>query len=97
MEETYENSDGDLVTVIFRGLHNLLVIYDDLEHGAELAYSEKIGLSEAAVQALLAAKSELAVFRPRIPPSRSKPNYMPKSIMNRLKEAGFDETELFES
>lgn len=96
MEETYENTDGDLVTVIFRGLQNLLVIYDDLEHGAELAYSKKFGLSEAAVQALLTAKSELAVFRPRIPPSRSKPNYMPKSVMDRLKEAGFDETELFD-
>jgi hypothetical protein len=97
MEKTYENTDGELVTVIFRGLCNLLVIHDDLEHGAELAYSEKIGLSEADVQALLAAQSELAVFRPRIPPSRSKPNYMPKSVMDHLKEAGFDETDLFET
>jgi hypothetical protein len=97
MEDTYENTDGDWVTVIFRGLHNLLFIYENLEHGAELAYSEKVGLSEADVQALLAAKSELAVFRPQTQLSSSKPNYIPKSVMDRLQEAGFDETEPFES
>lgn len=97
LEQTYENTDGERVTVIFRGLQNLLVIYDDVEHGAELAYSEKIGLSEADIQAMLAPKSELAVFQPWTPPSRAKPNYMPKSVMDRLNAAGFDETELFES
>lgn len=95
MEHTYENTDGNLVTVIFRGLHNLLVIYEDLDHGAEIFYSEKIDLSEDAVQALLAAKSTLAVFQSRTPPSKSKPNYMPKSVMDRLEAAGFDEAELF--
>jgi hypothetical protein len=42
-ETTYLNKDNKEVRIRFRGLRNLNVIYDDLEHGADLLYEEKLG------------------------------------------------------
>jgi Domain of unknown function (DUF4288) len=42
-EQSYENLDGTRVEFRFRGLRELSVIYDELEHGAELTYSEDVG------------------------------------------------------
>jgi hypothetical protein len=39
-ELSYENPEGKGVTIRFKGLHDLNVIHDELEHGAELIYSE---------------------------------------------------------
>ena len=91
-EHSYENTDGKTVTVTFRGLGELNVIHEELEHGAELSYQELVGLSEEQVRALSKAKPELGVFAPR---QVSKgPNYMPKSVMEDLRKAGFDESDL---
>src|SRR5687768_14927123 len=35
------NTDGNLVTCRFEGLHDLNVIHDELEHGAELSFTVK--------------------------------------------------------
>jgi hypothetical protein len=62
-------------------LNNLDVIYDPLEHGCEIMFREKLGMSESAVQNLLATKTQLEVFRPiRRRPGR--PDYSPKEIMD---------------
>lgn len=58
------NTDGKRVTSIFRGLANLHVIYDELEHGSEILYESKEDVSEAQIQAMVRPKSELNVFRP---------------------------------
>jgi hypothetical protein len=92
-EDQYENTDGDQVSVVFRGLRNLLVIYDELEHGAEIKYAEIVGLSEEEIRNLVAPKAELGVFEPRKP--STGPNYMPRSVMEELKQAGFDERDLY--
>jgi hypothetical protein len=87
-ERIYENSDCQTVAVFFRGLRELSVIHDPLEHGAELIYSEEIGLSEAEVLNLVSPGESLSIFR-EIKPSNG-PNYMPKEIwdglVNRLGE-----------
>ncbi|MEP7293014.1 MAG: DUF4288 domain-containing protein [Chloroflexota bacterium] len=62
---TYLNTDGKRVSSVFRGLRNLYVIIDKLEHGSELIYEEKDDLNEEQVQKLLRSKSELSVFTPR--------------------------------
>ena len=82
-ERTYENPEGKAVAVSFRGLHELSVIHEPLEHGAELWYSEKIDLTEDEVLDLLRHAS-LAVFS-EAQPSQG-PNYMPKGIMDQLIE-----------
>jgi Domain of unknown function (DUF4288) len=80
-EMTFENTESKTVAVSFRGLHQLSVIHDELEHGAELWYREKIGLTEEEVLDLVRHGS-LAVFSE--PQPSQGPNYMPKEIMDQL-------------
>ena len=62
-EMTYDNTDGNRVEVRFRGLRDLNVIHDELEHGAELTYERRQGLQDDEIQALVRPKQDLAVFR----------------------------------
>jgi hypothetical protein len=77
-ETTYRNLSNNQVAIHFRGLHSLDVIYDDLEHGAELSYTEHIGVPKEEVARLITAKEELRLFRPTTP-SRA-PDYKCKEV-----------------
>jgi hypothetical protein len=83
-EITYENSDSNQVQIVFRGLMDLNVIHDKLEHGAELAYTQRICNTENEVREIVTEKAQLTVFRHR--EASSRPNYMPKSIDDELKK-----------
>jgi Domain of unknown function (DUF4288) len=61
-EHTYTNTDGVLVTSRFRGLRNLLLIYEKLEDGSEIMWKEHEDLTEQAIQEMLTPKQELGVF-----------------------------------
>lgn len=79
-KQSYVNERGKKVTVRFRGLRNLDVIYEPLEHGCEIMFREKLGVSESAIRKLLASKKQLELFRPiRNRPGR--PDYASKEIM----------------
>ena len=80
-ESSYENPADKLVQIKFLGLQNLYVTYEDLEHGAELLYTEEIGLSDNEIQERVRKKDELAVFQP-VEPS-SAPNYTSKEIVRK--------------
>ena len=62
-ETVYQNTDGKTVTVVFRGLRNLHVIYEPLEHGSEILYERKEDITEEQIAKLLRSKAELSVFR----------------------------------
>ncbi len=62
-EMSYQNTVGKTVTVIFRGLRNLHVIYEELEHGSEILYELKEDITEGQIASLLRPKAELSVFR----------------------------------
>jgi hypothetical protein len=64
-------------------LSGLNVIYDELEHGAELIYDELLDLSEEDVEALIVPKQDLAVFQP-ISPS-SGPDYSSRQVLEDAK------------
>jgi hypothetical protein len=81
-ESSYENKDGKLVTCVFRGLHNLHVIQEELEHGAELLYERQVGLTEEQVGALVRPKNQLNVFRPFSP--MTGPSIASKEILKEL-------------
>ncbi|HXE52826.1 MAG TPA: DUF4288 domain-containing protein [Tepidisphaeraceae bacterium] len=83
-EQEYENGDNKLVRITFRGLRDLNVIHDELEHGAELAYSEDVVGSEQEVQSLVRNRSDLAIFAERHP--SAAPNYVAKWIIEKLRE-----------
>src|SRR4051794_18031384 len=67
-ESNYTNSEGKLVTVRFRGLKDLNVIHGELEHGTELAYNRRVGMSESELGDWVTPKEHLAVFRPLAKP-----------------------------
>ena len=64
-EMTYTNPDGKTVQVYFRGLRDLNVIHGELEHGTELIYEKRTGMSESDFARWVPAKEDLGVFRPR--------------------------------
>ena len=61
---SYRNRFGKLVTVAFRGLKDLNVVDGELEHGTELLFERKDGLSEAEMSNLVRERDQLNVFRP---------------------------------
>lgn len=77
---SYVNPRGQKVTVRFRGLSNLDVIHDPLEHGCEIMFVEKLGMSESGIRKRLARKKQLEVFRP-IRDRPGRPDYASKEIM----------------
>jgi Domain of unknown function (DUF4288) len=77
-EMTYTNPDGRTVQVYFRGLRDLNVIHGELEHGTELIYEERTGMSESDFARWVPAKEDLGVFRPR-DTSRDNPEFAKKN------------------
>lgn len=59
---SYPNPEGKTVTMNFLGLHDLNVIHDELEHGAELSYREFKTTDEATIREWVSAKEDLGVF-----------------------------------
>lgn len=83
-EDTYLNPNNQIVTFTYRGLRDLNIIHDELEHGGELMFEEKIGVSEHELQEMLTPKYELAVFRLSEMKDSSKPSYSCKEIMDEV-------------
>lgn len=63
-EVSYKNTDGKHVTSIIRGLHDLNLIWDELEHGAEIIYERFDEVTEERIQALVKPKERLGIFIP---------------------------------
>lgn len=81
-EMSYENPDGKSVVSVFRGIKDLNVIHDELEHGAELDYEEKVDIPNEEIERMLTPKEQLTVFRPD--EISENPNYMAKDIAEEL-------------
>ena len=77
-ELSYYNTEGKKVTTIFRGIRDLNLVYDTLEHGAELMYYEQVGVSTEQIRRMVSPKTQLEVFRALNP--RPFPNTMPSEI-----------------
>ena len=75
-ESEYENTDGRQVRVAFRGLRELNVIHEELEDGAELMYTEDVGVPEDKLREWVRPKEQLGVFAPI--KGTSGPNYVPE-------------------
>lgn len=60
----YKNVHGKEVTTRFLGLRNLDVIHDELKHGCEIMFVEKLGVTPEGLSKLVRRKAELEAFRP---------------------------------
>jgi hypothetical protein len=78
--QRYENPDGRMVTHRFLGLHNLDAIFEPLEHGCEIMFVERLGLSSASTRKLIRRKLQLEAFLP-IRDRTGRPDYSSKEIM----------------
>lgn len=78
-ETFFQNPAGKRVDIKFFGLHSLNVIYDELEHGAELSFHEKISMRAEELRKWIRPKEKLAVFA-AIKPS-SGPDYASGDIV----------------
>jgi hypothetical protein len=65
--DTYTNSEGETVTARYRGLRDLNVIHGELEHGTELIYDKRVGMSEPELEKWVSQKADLGVFGPDPP------------------------------
>lgn len=83
-EMTYLNPDNQTVTFTYRGLRDLYMVYDELEHGAELTFKEEVGVSEEQLQQMLTPKSELTLFLPDARRDPARPDYSSKEIMDEV-------------
>lgn len=81
-EISYENPDGKSVIHVFRGVKDMNVIHDEFEHGAELNYEEKMGVSNDEIERMLTPKEQLTIFRPD--EVSEKPSYIPRDIAEEL-------------
>ncbi len=80
----YENADGKTVSCAFRGIRDMNVIHEDLEHGAELNYVEKLGVSNDDIDRMLRPKEQLTIFRSD--DNSTNPNYIAKEIAEELEK-----------
>lgn len=84
----YENPARRKVRIRFRGISHLDVIHDELEHGAELWFDEKRGVSEDRIRHRLKRKHELEAF---LPPGymrkrfRARPDYSSREVLEEVK------------
>jgi hypothetical protein len=60
---SYLNTDGKEVQCVFRGLHDLNIIHDELEHGAEIIYEKREGLNQQQMAKLVKHKGDLGIFK----------------------------------
>ncbi len=81
-ETSYPNPDGKAVQITFLGISDLTLVYDDLEDGAEIAFTETLGMPEDEMRELIPARDRLAVFQP---PGRSDgPDYASGEIVEEV-------------
>lgn len=79
-EATYRNPQGLTVVSMFRGLKQLDVVHEPLEHGAELRFSEDISVPEERIAAWLKNEEQLNVFSD-IEPSKG-PDYSSEEVLD---------------
>ncbi len=79
---SYRNPEGKRVTIRFRGLRDLNVIHDELQHGAEISYWGEIGVPEKRIRSWILPKRKLGVFAPIR--QTEKPSYASADVMEEV-------------
>lgn len=85
-EDVYPNTDGRPVSVRFRGVRRLHGGPDELEHGAELQHSQRVGVPEDELVAMIPARHELEPFGEAPPLEEGEPNVMPHGMLEAMEE-----------
>jgi hypothetical protein len=81
---TYKNAKGKTVTIKFRGLRELDVIHEELEHGAEISFTRDVAVSEKEIRSWILPKRKLGIFAPIRP--HGGPDYASAAIIQKVWE-----------
>jgi catechol 2,3-dioxygenase-like lactoylglutathione lyase family enzyme len=81
-DQQYPNPAGKQVRGRFLGLFDLLEIYEPLEDGSEIAYEERIGVSDLEARRLVSTRDQLGVFRKEFP--SAPPDYSAADIIHEV-------------
>jgi len=81
---SYKNMYGEKVVCKFRGIRELMVVHDTLEHGCELFFRSKF-LNENGIKRQISKKNDLSIFQEIRRLKRWK-TVMPKNIAKELHE-----------
>lgn len=69
----YRNSERKTVRSVFRGISELVPIYEELIDGAEILFESRENLTDRQIRAMIGAKNKLAAFQSDLGESRAKP------------------------
>lgn len=89
-QREYQNPGGRLVRLRFRGISRLNVIHEPIEDGAEIIYTEQVGVSETEIQRMIPARDCLSVFRPI--ESSAGPDYSSNEICEEARRLASETT-----
>ena len=78
----YKNPEGKTVTIRFRGLRDLNVVHDELDHGPEIGFDREIGVTQKRIKGWIVSKKKLGVFAPITP--HEGPDYASAGVMEEL-------------
>jgi hypothetical protein len=67
LRHEYQNSENQTVRSLFRGVAELLPIYEDLADGAEILFESRENLTEEQIWKMIRDKEALGAFQPRDP------------------------------
>lgn len=81
-DQSYPNPAGKQVRGRFLGLFDLLEIYEPLEDGSEIAYEERIGMSDLEARRLVSTREQLGVFRKEFP--SAPPDYSAAELIHEV-------------
>jgi hypothetical protein len=96
-ESSYRNPQGGIVRTRFHGLVDLGVIYDNLEHGAELFYKEDIAVSPEQIQKWVRPKDQLSLFRAEERSDiQARPDYRSGEIVDEARKLTESDSERLE-
>ena len=62
--DEYLNPEGRKVTIVFRGLREVIEITEGLADGGEIRWTESVGVSERKIRAMLKPVEEVEAVRP---------------------------------
>jgi len=74
-ETEYSNRSGKRVQIFFRGLRQLCLVHEPLEHGAEVLWEEQIQVPQEQIDGWIKAKEDLAAFQPEVFQPSTGPDY----------------------
>ena len=83
-ESTYGNQAGQRVEIKFRGIAELDVVIDPLEDGAELFFSESVGVQPEEIETSIPPKELLQAFRKPSLLKTYDPDYRSKQILDQV-------------